>query len=197
MASKRRRFIRSTGTRRIRKLILIATEGRVTEPQYFMILNRMNAEPVAVKCINSKKSTPNHVLQRMEHVLLSDRLKRDDEAWIVVDKDDWTDVMLQNLAKWSAQKPNYHLAVSNPMFEYWLLLHFEDGNGIRTANECNERLCRYLTQYRKHVKASDISRDQVEAAIHRAEIKDRPQNADWSRNVGTTVYKLAKSILFS
>jgi len=197
MASKRRRFIRSTGTRRIRKLILIATEGRVTEPQYFMILNRMNSDPVAVKCINSKKSTPSHVLQRMEHVLLSDRLKRDDEAWIVVDKDDWTDPMLQNLAKWSAQKTNYHLAVSNPMFEYWLLLHFEDGNGIRTANECYERLCRYLTQYRKHIKASDISRDQVEAAIRRAETKDRPPYADWPRNIGTTVYKLAQSILFS
>jgi hypothetical protein len=195
MSRGRRRFNRPTGTRRIRKLILIATEGRVTEPGYFTLLNQMNPENLTVKCICGKKSTPNHVLKRIVEVLESERLKRDDEAWIVVDKDDWSDEELQRLVDWSARRTNYHLAVSNPMFEYWLLLHFEDGSGVSTANQCYDRLKRYLTTYRKHIRSNDITRDQVDDAIRRAEARDRPPTSDWPRNLGTTVYRLAKSIL--
>jgi len=195
MSRGRRRFSRPTGTRRIRKLIVIATEGRVTEPGYFAILNQMNAENLTVKCIYGKKSTPNHVLKRMEEVLESERLKREDEAWIVVDKDDWSDEELQRLANWSVRKSNYHLAVSNPMFEYWLLLHFDDGSGVSTANQCYDRLKRYLTTYRKHIRSNDINRDQVDDAIRRGEVCDRPPTSDWPRSVGSTVYKLAQSIL--
>ncbi len=195
MSRGRRRFSRPTGTRRIRKMILIATEGKITEPTYFAILNQMNSENRTVKVVHGKKSTPNHVLKRIEGVLEREGLKREDEAWIVVDKDDWSDWELQRLVHWSHQKANYHLAVSNPMFEYWLLLHYEDGFGVSTANQCTDRLKRYLSTYKKHIRSNDFTRDHVADAIRRAEARDRPATIDWPRGVGSTVYKLAKSIL--
>ena len=62
--------------------------------------------------------------------LESEGLKPSDEAWLVVDKDQWTDEQLTQLHQWSLQQENYGFALSNPKFEYWLLLHFEDGTGI-------------------------------------------------------------------
>lgn len=61
----------------------------------------------------------------MSDHLESEGLKSSDEAWLVVDKDQWTEEQLRQLHQWSLQQANYGFALSNPKFEYWLLLHFE------------------------------------------------------------------------
>ena len=63
-------------------------------------------------------------------------LKR--EAWLVVDKDQWTDDQLIKLLEWSQKADNYGFALSNPKFEYWLLLHFEDASGVKNSRDCVE-----------------------------------------------------------
>lgn len=50
-------------------------------------------------------------------------LESDDELWLVIDKDRWTDAMLSHVAKECAQDDYLHVAMSNPCFELWLLLH--------------------------------------------------------------------------
>lgn len=76
-------------------------------------------------------------------------LKSSDEAWLVVDKDQWTDEQLTQLHQWSLQQENYGFALSNPKFEYWLLLHFEDGTGVTSSRDCTERLKRWIPEYDK------------------------------------------------
>ncbi len=44
-------------------------------------------------------------------------------------KDEWTDDQLSQLNEWAQGADNYGFALSNPKFEFWLLLHFEDGSG--------------------------------------------------------------------
>jgi len=61
------------------------------------------------------------------------RLRASDRAWIVVDADSWPEDQLLELHGWSTEDSRYGLAVSNPKFEFWLLLHFEDGNGAATS----------------------------------------------------------------
>ena len=51
-----------------------------------------------------------------------------DEAWIVIDRDEWTEEQLARLHQWSNERTNHGFALSNPNFEYWLILHFEDGD---------------------------------------------------------------------
>jgi hypothetical protein len=136
MASQRK-FTRETGKRKYRQLFVIATEGSITEPQYFTIFNN-DQTTIQVKCLKNKtNSSPQQVLKKMQEYLLENELKKTDQAWLVVDKDEWQDPQLELLYQWSQQANNYGLAVSNPKFEYWLLLHFEDGKGVNTASQCD------------------------------------------------------------
>ena len=87
-------------------------------------------------------------------------------------------------------------ALSNPNFEYWLLLHFENGARIASSRDCNDRLKRHLPRYDKGIDASMITRERIEEAIRRAKLRDNPPCADWPRaTAGTTVYKLVENIL--
>ena len=121
-----------------------------------------------------------------------------DEAWLVVDKDYWQDRDLEQLHKWSQGAENYGFALSNPRFEYWLLLHFEDGTRIGSLRECSIRLKKHLPDYDKNIDIRKITPDMIQDAVRRARVRDNPPCADWPRKFGsTTVYKLVENILNS
>lgn len=194
MSPKRRKFRRPLGQRRYRKLFVIATEGMKTEPQYFAIFNNQESV-VRVHCLKGRDgSSPNRVLKRMQTYLKQESLKSSDEAWLVVDKDEWSDEQLCALYEWSERKERYNFALSNPKFEYWLLLHFEDGGGIRSSRECSERLKRWLPDYDKGINVRKFTVDMITAAIQRAERRDHLCE-DWPKETGTTVYRLIKSLM--
>jgi len=136
-------------------------------------------------------------MKRMEDRLRQENLKNSDEAWLVVDKDQWTDEQLAQLYTWSQDADNYGFALSNPKFEYWLLLHFEDGAKISSLNQCSIRLKKHLPDYNnKHLDSRKITSDMIKNAIRRAKVRDNPPCEDWPRTFGsTTVYKLIESIL--
>jgi len=132
----------------------------------------------------------------MEDHLRQEELRSSDEAWLVVDKDQWTDEQLDQLRAWAQARDNYGFALSNPKFEYWLLLHFEDGTGIASSRDCSDRLNRHLPDYDKGIDARKITRDRIDEAIRRARLRDNPPCVDWPRALGgTTVYKLVENIL--
>ncbi|MBN1545400.1 MAG: RloB domain-containing protein [Syntrophaceae bacterium] len=193
---KRRKFRRILGERPYRKLFVIAVEGKKTEPEYFAIFNDQESV-IRVNCIKGRHdSSPPQVLKRMENHLRQEELKPTDEAWLVVDKDQWTDEQLAQLHAWTQEHDNYGFALSNPKFEYWLLLHFEDGNAIASSRDCTDRLKRYLPWYDKGIDRRKITRSEINDAIRRAYQRDNPPCVDWPRTLGsTTVYKLVKNIL--
>lgn len=195
MASTRRRqFRRPLGERRYRKLFLVAVEGSKTEPQYFALLNVGNAV-VRVECIPGDESTsPPQVLARLKERIKKSALSKTDEAWLVVDKDDWTDDQLVPLFEWSKQSDRHGFALSNPKFEYWLLLHFEDAT-IASSRQCSEKLERHLPNYDKAIEARNFTDDRILTAVERAKTRDRPPCPDWPRTFGTTVYRLVERIL--
>jgi hypothetical protein len=196
VAAKRRKFQRPLGKRRYKKLFIIAAEGIKTEPLYFDIFTD-DASTVRVSCLKGKHdSSPLQVLKRMTDHLEREELKSSDEAWLVVDKDQWTDDQLAQLHQWSSQKDNYGFALSNPKFEYWLLLHFEDGTGVTSSRDCTDRLKCRIPDYDKGIDMRKISRSQIKDAIRRAKERDNPPCSDWPRILGqTTVYRLIENIL--
>jgi len=195
MSARRRKLSRPLGKRRYKKLFIIATEGMKTEPRYFALFYKR--QPVIkVKCLRGKtESSPPQVLRRMKEYLRQESLKITDEAWLVVDKDQWTDEQLQELLRWSQSKSNYGFTLSNPKFEYWLLLHFEDGTGVSNSNVCSERLRRYLPNYDKDIAPGKITFDMITDAIRRSKQRDNPPCIDWPRSIGSTVYRLVERIL--
>ena len=196
MPPKRRKFQRPLGERRYRKLFVIAVEGVKTEPQYFAIFNDQQSV-IRVNCLKGRHdSSPPQVLKRMGDYLRQEESRSSDEAWLVVAKDKWTDGQLTQLHAWAQKRDNYGLALSNPKFEYWLLLHFEDGTDIASSRDCSDHLKRYLPGYDKGIDAGKITRQEIDDAIRRARQRDNPPCADWPRALGgTTVYRLVESIL--
>ncbi|CAK8720517.1 RloB-like protein [Candidatus Electrothrix laxa] len=116
---------------------------------------------------------------------------------MVVDKDQWTDAQLKELLTWSQSKENYGFALSNPKFEYWLLLHFEDGKGVDTSRKCSERLKRYLKNYDKRIDLRKFTQNSISTAVHQAKLRDTPSCTGWPKTTGTTVYKLVEKFISS
>jgi hypothetical protein len=132
----------------------------------------------------------------MTDYLLREGLKASDEAWLVVDKDNWSDQQLNQLSDWTTEASNRSLAVSNPKFEYWLLLHFEEGTKIGSKRECTDRLKTYLPDYDKSIDRSKFSFNMIRLAVERAKRRDNPPCALWPITLGgTTVYRLVESVL--
>ncbi len=170
-------------------------EGQKTEPQYFAYFNNQNSV-IRINCLRGgNDSSPNHVLKRMKDFLRIEGIKRTDEAWLIVDKDQWTDNQLYQLHEWAQKAENYNFALSNPKFELWLLLHFEDGDGVTSSQSCTQRLKRHLPDYDKGFDIRKITNVKINDAIKRAKQKDNPPCKDWPRAIGTTVYKLVENIL--
>ncbi len=193
---KKRTFQRPLGNRRYKKLFLISVEGSKTEPQYFAIFNQTQSN-VLVKCLKRPptKSSPIQVLKRMKGYLRKESLKKTDEAWIVIDVDDWPKDQLKELLTWAQKSENYGVALSNPNFEYWLLLHFEDGKGIASSQECLTRLKRYLPNYKKDIDGKKITPELIVKAISRAKRCDINRINHFPPTWSTTVYKLVEKIL--
>jgi hypothetical protein len=196
MPKKLRTFQRPLGERRYKKLFVISVEGSKTEPQYFAIFNQPQSI-ILVKCLKrpSTESSPIQVLKRMEGYLRKESLRKTDEAWIVVDKDDWMEDQLRELLQWAKKNENHGFALSNPNFEYWLLLHFEDGKGVANSQECLTRLKRHLPNYKKDIDSKKITLEFIAKAISRARQRDANRSNDLPQMWSTSVYKLVEKII--
>ena len=103
---------------------------------------------------------------------------------------------LAALASWAGSDERRGLALGNPNFEFWLLLHFEDGTGIGSALACRDRLRGHIPGYKKRIRPGQVSVQAVREAVGRAEKRDQPRCRDWPRAPGqTTVYRLAKRFI--
>ena len=99
----------------------------------------------------------------------------------------------------------FFLAVSNPRFELWLILHFVDipsespqQHQQRLENP-NTNLCPELDQCLKHRKGNSYIEccfPHTETAIARARQLDIHPKERWPTRLGTRVYLLMKRILW-
>lgn len=190
------RFNREERTRDYKKLFLIAVEGEKTERQYFDFFGKKDSA-VTIRFTNHKnKSSPEHLLKAIKKGISGNKFKHEYEAWCVCDKDKWSDKQLNALATWARSKKNYGFALSNPKFEFWLLLHFEDGSKVRTAADCDSRLETYLPGYDKGIDERNFPINSIRAAVERAKRLDKPRCTSWPKNIRrTTVYRLVEKIL--
>jgi len=196
-----KRLRRKLGNKPYRKIFVISTEGSNTEPRYFLWFDNDHIHIKIAKgnCKRAKKNCPSAVLQRMEDHLREEKSKKEksDQYWLVIDKDQWSDSQIKPLHDWALGVESRGFALSNPNFEYWLLLHFEDAKGINSPRKILERLQRYLPEYEKNLDDLMLKQfeDRFSVAIENARQKDVPACEDWPRVYGTTVYRLIEEIL--
>ena len=109
-----------------RKVILIACEGKNTEPSYFRQFKVKSVDIEPIGDGYSHLSLVDWATKKASH-------KKYDEIWVVFDADPKPDnpYWKQNFnqAIWKAQGLNYKVGYSHQAFEYWLILHFEAHQG--------------------------------------------------------------------
>lgn len=198
MAYKNGRLRRKPSDREYKQLLLISSEGSVIEPSYFKYFKRKSKKYTIETPSKRYRSAPRQVLERVEDHFKEYNRKKGDAVYLVLDRDQWNEGDLNDVLRKCREK-GYLLVVSNPCFEYWLLLHFEETSKLKSLNNCGKcktRLRKHLPNYRKRLVMRNLERSIVDA-ISRAEQQDQPLCDDWPKTRGTTVYRLVKVIVDS
>lgn len=161
---RRRENTRSRGarpTRDERTRILLLCGGNVTEPSYFGGLKQHRRHP-AIKVMKKGGKDPVTLARHAAELRDTDGY---DEAWCVIDVDEY-DI---GAAVAEARRLDVRLAVSNPCFEYWLLLHFEKCDAPLTCyDDVKPRLKRHMPDYNKQSLKFDDYVAGLDDAINRA-----------------------------
>lgn len=202
MAKMRKEYNPNKVARRKRRpIIYIICEGKETETLYFKHFRTRNCL-VDIVPIPSKHKAAEHLVKHAKSLISqSDYYPKDgDQLWCVFDRDDNKDHELQAAVEY-AQKQGYHIAYSNPSFEYWYLIHFEKRNGfIKDSATVIDLLKRngYLANYEKSVDVYEELSAYQETAIERAKErverleKDNMAIISCDSNPVTTVYELVE-----
>ena len=101
--------------------LLVVCGGKRTEPDYFRGLKSHLRNPAVQIRLKPKVGAPRDLVEHARKIA-PDGGDEFDEVWCVVDSDEFD--LKQAVAL--AAKLNVRLAVSNPCFELWLLLHHQD-----------------------------------------------------------------------
>jgi len=215
MARERRDFNRISGIRDP-SLIVIATEGEKTERQYFEGLQNKCEEAasrIKFKILDPSergagKSAAKYVLGQLDQYKKEFNLKPYDELCMVIDRDKQSlkEPELSKIAKQCDQK-KYLLALSNPAFELWLILHLKGLNSYSATEKVKllENKDKYLKKELKQLllgfNPSKLNFDDfwgyIHLAIERAEALDTLPQDRWPNELGSRVYVLMKKIMLT
>ena len=165
-------FQRPSRQRSIGRRILIACEGEKTEYGYFEDVRKsLRMEPNKIIVLKPEASDPLGIVkQALEERTYRQQEKEwdeDDIAWAVFDGDEHK---ANNIDNWRqalqiAQAKDIRLAISNPSFEYWYLLHYQDQTGYLTRQQALNLLKTHVPKYEK----SDV--------LYREELQPRTESA--------------------
>ena len=73
---------------------------------------------------------------------------------------------LEALLAWAQEDDRRHVAISNPKFELFLVMHFEKGNGCTTSSSVDAAPRRHMPGYDKRLSRGQFSAGQVRAKSH-------------------------------
>lgn len=214
MPRERSDLFRVSNVKEKERIFVLAYEGNETEAIYFESLKDsplFNNELIYLISLKRDKddhnSAPKHVFSKLKREVKElYTLDIHDELWMIIDRDRWHN--LQEICDKCTEEGNFYLALSNPCFEFWLLLHIKDINEF-SSEELNSiwenRKVRNKTYLKKLL--SDLldngyneSNPQPERflpylndAVIRAKALDTPQES-FPTKLGSHIYKLIEKI---
>jgi hypothetical protein len=175
----------------LRLLVVCGTEK--TETAYFKgFRTSLGANSVDIKIVERPRS-PDQVV---EHAKNRRDYRDFDECWCVLDVDAYEQEGGKvTKASATADAAGIKLAVSNPCFEYWLLLHHRGWD--RPLSRCKD----VWVPLRKSVNSYDKSKlrfadfaEGVLSAVARAKVRD-PSARDFAINPSSSVWVLVERLM--
>lgn len=205
MVSRRRHDDRPIGrrgpTREPRRRILIVCEGEQTERGYFEAFQHAVRNPRVHVEVAREQGVPLTVvklaIEKRDEAERDARRQRDenlrwDEVWGVFDVDEHPNL---ERAIALAHAHAVKLAVSNPCFELWALLHFQDQRGHIERHKLRAALQRHLPGYDKSLDFARVHPGYAEALRRTRALADEAARAgEPGRNPTTGVGDLTESI---
>lgn len=162
---------RGSGNRKRNPVVYLICEGSETEIRYFKKFRSRECR-IDIVPIPSQYKSADKLVQKARATIGTSPYYPDegDIIWCVFDCDDNTNQMLTK-AKQSAMKEGYKLAYSNPSFEVWFLLHFN--NQIAPVENCEAAISLLkqkgrLEQFEKNKNVYDQLKPLQAIAIERA-----------------------------
>lgn len=224
------KFERKEDYRKQQARYFVAYEGEKTEDIYFkdLVKSDLFNDSGKIKYIPlNSKEIGNHPVKIIEYLTKFKREnkfspKKNDEFWAIFDRDDWEtkhSISFSELSEKSKSEENLFLAISNPCFEIWFVLHFK--SIINLPDDIKHKLFEntkinnnknYIDQYlgeliterrfdgrtRGYNKAIPFSliKDSTYDAMKRAKELETADE-DYPKSLGTHVYKLIEKLIIS
>lgn len=214
-------LVRKSGFLEAEKFYVLAYEGDVTEKKYFedlrqspMFNNSGSIETIPLKKERNAGNSPLDVKKLLSKAKAEYNFRATDEFWLIIDRDDWEKIHhvdFDALYDDCEKEKNFFIALSNPCFEFLLILHLrklEDiADGDREKILENEKVSvkhnyidLYLADcigdgrgYTKRPKAS-VFMPRVKVAIENARmIRDLGERIPGG--LSTDVYKLVEKLI--
>lgn len=188
-------------SRNLGEKLIIACEGQ-TEKGYFDAIRetlRLSTKQVILRHEGSKPLTVvETAIRNIERLKESREWGLRDTAWAVFDGEEHQsspgDRQNWNTAIQLAKSKNINLAISNPCFELWYLLHFEDQTAYLNREQARQKLKKYVPDYEKNLQLyPDPLAEKMEDAIERAQkLSERAQTLE--TDLRCDVYQLIKQL---
>ena len=182
-------------------VILVVSEGEVTEPEYIHGFAAACHNPRVRVETEEGAGVPRSVVETAKKMKSEadgraaaekDDNLRYDEVWCVFDFDEHPNV---GNTKQMAKDNGIKLAISNPCIELWLWLHFADQPGMQHRHDMQRRLKEHVPGFDKHVAFAAYAAG-YDAARKRAEQLETAAEAagEADRNPSTGFWRLTESI---
>jgi hypothetical protein len=198
---------RRLATRLPKKRFILYCEGKNTEPGYFRALSQRFRDALitieAIGDVGDPSRIAERAITRATQLGLVGNKRRPansfeaaDEVWAMFDRDEH-----EHFAGACARctQKGIRIAISNPCFEVWLILHFSDFDRPEHRREVQRVLRRFCPEYdpnrRKELNFQDAL-DNLSQAEERAEllVRRREAQGDPLGSPCTTVHELTRRI---
>jgi hypothetical protein len=184
-----------------RARVVVYCEGKVTEPCYIEDFRREEKSQLVQVIVYPRGESPKTLVEtaaseKKEAQRLArrqgDAYLKYDEVWCVFDVDEHPrlpDAIQQ------ACDNGINLAISNPCFELWALLHYREQTAYLERHKAQSLLRQHLPNYHKCLPFEEMH-EYYEIAVQRARTlkRRREEAADVGGNPSTGVYRLTEQI---
>ena len=185
--------------RRTATQFIVACEGEKTEEIYlaFMTDELRRVNLLVLPTGQSGESAPRHLLERIKDEQTQLGATQSAQFWMVLDVDhhfSGRHALATHDVLSEAARLGIRVAISNPRFELWLLLHLED---VATcpSNYCETRLKALLGAYRHNSYNPRPLKKGLGATIERATKLDITPQSRVPALPGTQLYRLMTTII--
>lgn len=196
---KRRPLQRSTELKCDATLVVIASEDRYAVKQYFEFFQSTRIQFRVLETEHGD-SAPQHVIERLQQYMRDYDFGEGDQFWLVCDTDHWVEPgHIKNLVEVVkvCRQQGIGVALSNPCFDLWLLLHFDEFPHAEsmTCDEVGQRLRDKVGRYNKtKVYNLPITQQSVSDAIRRSQ-SNQPGGGEIPTGPQTAVHLIIEDLI--